>query len=74
MPQVLEAIDKMSDAEKISTMEYLWNALTAHYVAAVPDWHRDVLEARRKKIEAGEVECFTIEETEAWLEKECHAC
>jgi len=23
MPQVLEAIDKMSDAEKVSTMEYL---------------------------------------------------
>jgi len=37
MLQVLEAIDKMSDAEKVSTVEYLWGVLTAHYLAAFPE-------------------------------------
>jgi len=70
---VLEAIDSMTNFEKVNTMEYIWNALTAHYASAVPDWHRDVLAARRRKIESGEVEYLSIEESEARLEEECHA-
>jgi len=73
MPMVLEAIDSMTNAEKVNTMEYIWNALTAHYAAAVPKWHKDALEARRRKIESGEVEYLSIEESEARLEEECHA-
>jgi len=73
MPAVLKAIDEMSNAEKVSTMEYIWNALIAQYSAAVPDWHGDVLAARRRKIEAGEVEYLSVEESEARLEEECHA-
>jgi len=67
MPMVLEAIDSMTNAEKVNTMEYIWNALTAHYAAAVPEWHKDVLEARRRKIESGEVGYLSVEESEAHL-------
>ena len=74
MPAVLNAIDKMSVSEKVNTMEYIWNALTAHYVESTPAWHADVLAARRRKVESGEAEFLSIEESEALLERECHAC
>ena len=73
MPAVLDAIDKMSVSEKVSTMEYIWNALIMHSAADAPAWHEDVLESRRRKIESGEAEFLTIEESEALLEEECHA-
>ena len=73
MPAVLDAIDKMSVSEKVNTMEYIWNALIMHSAADAPAWHKDVLEARRRKIESGEAEFLTIEESEALLEEECHA-
>ena len=73
MPAVLEAIDKMSVSEKVNTMEYIWNALAAHYTESTPAWHAEVLEARRRKVDSGEAEFLTIEESEALLERECHA-
>ena len=73
MPVVLDAIDKMSVSEKVNTMEYIWNALMSHYTAEAPTWHADVLAARRRKIERGEAEFLTIEESETLLEQECHA-
>ena len=73
MPAVSKAIDKMSVSEKVNTMEYIWNALTAHYTESTPAWHADVLAARRRKVESGEAEFLSIEESEALLERECHA-
>lgn len=73
MPVVLDAINKMSVSEKVNTMEYIWNALMSNYTAKAPAWHADVLAARRRKIECGEAEFLTIEESEALLEQECHA-
>ena len=73
MPKVLESIDKMSVLEKMSTMEYIWNELQANYSEAAPAWHRDVLEARRRRIESGAARFLTMEEAEARLEQECHA-
>ena len=73
MPAVLKAIDKMSVSEKVNTMEYIWNALTAHYTESTPAWHADILAERRRKVESGEAEFLLIEESEALLEQECHA-
>ena len=73
MPAVLEAIDKMSVSEKMNTMEYIWNALTAHAGETIPAWHGDVLASRRQKIDSGKAEYLSIEESESLLEQECHA-
>ena len=73
MPAVLKAIDKMSVSEKVNTVEYIWNALAAHYTESTPTWHADILAARRRKIESGEAEFLSIEESESLLERECHA-
>lgn len=42
----------MSVSEKVNTMEYIWNALTAHYTESTPAWHADVLAERRRKVES----------------------
>ena len=73
MPAVFEAIDKMSVSEKVNTMEYIWNALIMHSAVEAPAWHEEVLAARRRKIESGEAEFLSVEESEALLEEECHA-
>ena len=73
MPVVFDVIDKMSVSEKVNTMEYIWNALLSNYTASAPAWHADVLAARKHKIESGEAEFLSVEESEALLEQECHA-
>lgn len=56
-------IEKMHTAERIRTMEALWDAL-CHGQAEPdsPDWHESVLDERRKKIESGEAKFVSLEE------------
>lgn len=47
-------LDKMTKEEKLQAMEALWIDLTRNdkeYVS--PDWHKEVLELREKKIQSG---------------------
>ena len=46
MPALKETIAKLSTAEKLQIMEFLWGALNAHYEAESPAWHDDVLAER----------------------------
>jgi len=46
MPAIRTAIDQMSTAEKVQTMEYLWSVLSSHYADATPAWHETVLAER----------------------------
>ena len=39
MPAVMEAIDRMSTAEKVDVMNYLWAALSKSGERFVPVWH-----------------------------------
>ena len=48
-------IDKMTKEEKLQAMEALWIDLTRNeqeYIS--PDWHKEVLELREKKIQSGQ--------------------
>jgi putative addiction module component (TIGR02574 family) len=56
-------IKKMSISERIRTMEAIWDSLLyddAHMPS--PDWHRNILEERKKKIDDGSARFFSIEE------------
>ena len=55
MPVIKEAIDKMSTAERVQTMEYLWSVLSSYYDTKVPEWHANVL-AERENAPEDEVE------------------
>lgn len=47
-------IDEMSLADKLQTMETLWDDLCHHVQdVAVPEWHYEELVAREKELEAG---------------------
>ena len=39
MPAVMETIDKLTIAEKIEVMNYLWGAIAASGERFVPVWH-----------------------------------
>ena len=73
MPVVMEQIKHMSVSEKMQTMELLWASLATSAGFEPPAWHADVLAERRRKVESGEAEFLSIEESEALLERECHA-
>lgn len=70
MPAVQEAIDRMSFADKVKTMEYLWAAMTADAEPEPPAWHEDVLAARRRRVEAGEEHFIPLEEAFRQLREE----
>ena len=56
-------IDKMSRIERLQTMEAIWDSLI-HEEPEVesPEWHRDILSERKKKIENGTAEFLSVEE------------
>ncbi|PWU18937.1 MAG: hypothetical protein C5B50_07935 [Verrucomicrobia bacterium] len=61
-------IEGMSVAEKLRTMEQLWDALSrdSHEVAS-PAWHGDVLAQRKRRAERGEAKFLTLDQLRARL-------
>jgi len=54
-------ITKMSRAERLAAIEALWDSLLdEESEIAPPEWHRDVLEERRRKIENGQAEFISL--------------
>ncbi len=70
MPAVMEAIDRMSPAERVETMEYLWAAMSATAEPEPPAWHGDVLPERRRRAAAGEEKFVPLEESMRQLREE----
>ena len=63
-------IEKMDTAERLRTMEALWDALCHEPIEPKsPDWHGDVLKERRKKIDSGESRFISVEEARQRLRK-----
>jgi hypothetical protein len=52
-------IRKMSRAQRLAAMETLWDSLVEEEAEVEsPDWHRDILQERKRKIESGEANSF----------------
>jgi putative addiction module component (TIGR02574 family) len=57
-----QEIKKMSKIERLQAMEALWDSLLdEESEIEAPEWHRDVLEERKRKIETGKAEFITLE-------------
>ena len=57
-----QEIKKMSRIERLQAMEALWDSLIdEESEIESPEWHRDILEERKKKIEAGKAEFISLE-------------
>lgn len=56
-------ISKMSKLERLQTMEALWDSLI-HETPEIesPEWHRDILAGRKRKIEEDKAEFISVEE------------
>ena len=56
-------ITKMSLVEKLQAMDAIWDSLIHDNLdVKSPEWHGDILSARKKKIEEGKAEFCSIEE------------
>jgi putative addiction module component (TIGR02574 family) len=59
-------IKKMSTIERLQTMEALWDSLIDEEAQLEsPEWHRDILEERKRKIENGKAEFISLEKLRA---------
>ncbi len=59
-------IRKMSRVERLATMEALWDSLVEEEAEVEsPDWHRDILAERKRKIESGKAEFTSLEKLRA---------
>ena len=59
-------IKKMSRIERLQTMEALWDSLIdEESEIESPEWHRDILEERKRKIENGKGEFISLEKLRA---------
>ena len=59
-------IKNMSTIERLQAMEALWSSLMdEESEIESPQWHRNILEERKKKIENGEAEFISLEELKA---------
>lgn len=58
-------LKNMTTAQKIMAMEELWADLDKTAEANsynTPQWHKDILDERERKVQSGESEFFTIDE------------
>lgn len=61
-----QEIKKMSRIERLQAMEALWDSLIdEESEIESPEWHRAILEERKRKIEAGKAEFISLEELRA---------
>jgi len=59
-------IKKMSRIERLQAMESLWDSLMdEESEMESPEWHRDILEERKRKIETGGAEFISLEKLRA---------
>ena len=69
MPATLP-LNEMTVIEKLQAMEALWEDLSRNAVVLEsPEWHRDVLEAREKRIASGEARFTDWEQAKADIRK-----
>ncbi len=62
-------VENMSVAEKPDAMEQLWGALREFPdQIPAPDWHREILEERKRRLESGQATVSSLEDVRKRLE------
>jgi putative addiction module component (TIGR02574 family) len=56
-------LDQMTVEEKLKAMEAIWRSLSQHEdQVPVPDWHKQVLDERQRRIDAGKASFISLEQ------------
>ena len=60
------AIKKMNIIERLQTMEALWNSILYEgSEIETPEWHKEIIEERKRKMKNGEAEFISIDKLKA---------
>ncbi len=61
-------IDSLTFAQKIDLLETVWDSLCRDRARfQVPDWHSEILEERRMRLESGEATLVSLEDVKTRL-------
>lgn len=59
-------IKSMPISQRVQLMETLWESLRTEEVEPKsPTWHKDILDARVKKLKEGNIKTYTLDELKA---------
>ncbi|NIR51857.1 addiction module protein [candidate division KSB1 bacterium] len=64
---ITSQLNQMSTEEKLRTMELIWDDLCRTSDFSSPDWHKDILEEREKRIKEGKEDILDWEESKQQL-------
>ncbi len=64
---ITSQLNQMSTEEKLRTMEQIWDALCQTSDFNSPDWHKNLLEERERRIKEGKEEILDWEESKRQL-------
>ena len=68
--ELKEAVSGLSTAERLQTMEWLWASLSKKpEEVESPEWHGEVLAARKAKADAGEAQFLSVAELKKRLRR-----
>ena len=63
VPELKEEVSRLSKAERLQAMEWLWASLSKKPdEIESPEWHGEVLAARKAKADAGEAQFLSVEQ------------
>jgi putative addiction module component (TIGR02574 family) len=66
-------LKQMSTSEKLRLMEALWQELSENGEVPVPEWHKQLLGKRERKIRAGKASFRAWEAAKKQIQKRVHA-
>jgi putative addiction module component (TIGR02574 family) len=65
-----EEVSRLSKAERLQAMEWLWASLSKEQQdLESPEWHGEVLAARKAKADAGEAQFLSVEQLKERLRR-----
>ena len=68
--ELKEEVSRLSKAERLQAMEWLWASLSNEQRdLESPEWHGEVLAARRAKADAGEAQFLSVEQVKERLHR-----
>ena len=68
--ELKEEVSRLSKAERLQAMEWLWASLSEKPdEIESPEWHGEVLAARKAKADAGEAQFLSVEQLKERLRR-----
>lgn len=62
-------LENMTTAQKLDMMEQLWVSLRSSPDYSSPDWHREILADRKRRIESGETTFSSLDDVVARIKQ-----